>query len=1235
LDSAGNPIDSDPSTPGVQPTLATTDMNGNYLFTDVPAGSYQVDVVSGIPANLVASPGNTDPRPVTLTAGQSYLDADFGYTAPPASAVIGDYVWADADADGVQDPGEVGIGGVTVDLRGPGPDGILGTPDDTTIATVTTDPDGSYLFTNVAPGQYLVRVSGAPLTGYTPTSGPQSEGATSSTPITVTGGDVVTDVDFGFDIPALYSISDVVWYDANRDGIKDPTESGIGGVTVNLLDSSGNVIATTISNPDGTFTFPGVPNGSYTIEISDNTGQLTDLQPTTPSATAGERPVVVAGSNVSGTNFGYAGLGPIGDTIWSDANGNGVQDPGELGIGGVTVNLYFDDGDGVFEPGTGDVLISTDVTDAAGQYLFNDLPPGSFWVSVVPPGGYTQTGDPSQPGVPCTTCDNRGYTTLTPIDPSDLTMDFGYRNPALADVSGTVWNDTNGNGIQDPGEPGIPGVTVCLVNSSGVTVACTTTDPSGNYTFPDVPPGNYTVVVTDTNNVLNGYNLTSGLDEIPITVAGTNISDVDFGYVRNPATGAIGDTVWMDANSDGAQNGAEPGIANVTVKLYRDSDGVPGPSGGDTLVDTTVTDIYGHYLFAGVPAGTYYVDVDQTTLPAGLAPTTGTTDPSALIALSTGETYLDADFGYASQTGSAIGDTVWHDADGDGIQDPGEPGIGGVTITVTGPGCPTPCTTTTAADGTWLIPGLPPGIYTVAVTPPPGYSTQTTNWPSGAIGIQVTLGPEDVLYADFGFNNGPTGSIGDHIWLDGDGDGVQDAGEPGIPDVTVNLVNGSGIIIATTTTDANGDYLFAGVPTGTYTVVVTDVNNVLAGLPQTGDPDQPGVPCTTCDNQGTATVTGGGSVLTMDFGYRPVGGAIGNQLWHDVNENGVFDAGESGIEGVRMDLWLDVDNDGVITPGIDNLVRTAFTDVSGQYEFTGLPAARYLVDVASSNFTAGGVLQGFNKTTGMGGLNNNSQADPYLVILTATGGVVSSNNTADFGYTAPGVGYSISGTVFNDLNNNGGTVPTQEPGEPPLPGTTVFLYRVLPDGSLILIGTTITNGTGDYLFPDLPPGNYVVATDALSTTANGYYQTTQTGPSNPVQPVTITNANVIDQDFGYYAPNVRPLAVHLDYFQAEVRGSNVRLMWATLSEIDLLGFNLYRATSANGPWTRLNATMIPARNPGSAQGNEYELTDANRPNGRYWYRLDWIEATGTQTASIIEVQVGEVMYRTWMPMLRR
>jgi hypothetical protein len=411
-------------------------------------------------------------------------------------------------------------------------------------------------------------------------------------------------------------------------------------------------------------------------------------------------------------------------------------------------------------------------------------------------------------------------------------------------------------------------------------------------------------------------------------------------------------------------------------------------------------------------------------------------------------------------------------------------------------------------------------------------------------------------------------------------------------------------------------------------VVVTDVNNVLAGLPQTGDPEQPGVLCTTCDNQGTATVAGGAAVLTMDFGYRPVGGSIGNQLWHDLNENGVFDAGESGMQGVQMDLWLDVNNDGIVTPGVDNLVRTAVTDVNGQYQFTGLPAARYLVDVASSNFAAGGVLQGFNKTTGTANVNNNSQADPYLVILTTAGGVVSSNNTADFGYTAPAAGYSISGTVFNDANNNG-----VDNTEPPIPGTTVYLYRQLPDGSLVLIGTTVANGTGDYLFTDLPPGNYVVSTDALSTTANGFYQTTQTGASNPVQPVTITNANVIDQDFGYYRPPVVALSTSLDYFEAEVQGRNVLLTWATLNEVDLLGFNLYRAQSQNGPWTKLNATIIAAQNPGSTQGNVYQRTDPNLSDGQYWYRLDWIEIAGSEVAAMSQVQIGSAMRKTWMPMI--
>ena len=128
--------------------------------------------------------------------------------------------------------------------------------------------------------------------------------------------------------------------------------------------------------------------------------------------------------------------------------------------------------------------------------------------------------------------------------------------------------------------------------------------------------------------------------------------------------------------------------------------------------------------------------------------------------------------------------------------------------------------------------------------------------------------------------------------------------------------------------------------------------------------------------------------------------------------------------------------------------------------------------------------------------------------------------------------------------------------------------------------------------------------------------------------MTITNANVIDQDFGYYRPPVVALSASLDYFEAEVQGRNVLLTWATLNEVDLLGFNLERAQSQNGPWTKLNATIIAAQNPGSTQGNVYQWTDPNLSDGHYWYRLDWIEIAGSEVAAMSQVQIGSTMRKT-------
>ena len=149
-----------------------------------------------------------------------------------------------------------------------------------------------------------------------------------------------------------------------------------------------------------------------------------------------------------------------------DVDSDGVQDPDEAGLGGVTVNLYTDpDGDGLY-----DTLAATTVTADDGSYIFDGLAPDSYVVEVVPPAGYTQTGDPDG------ALDNQ---TTSPIvlGPGDvvLTADFGYAPPEAQDnsVGDTIYLDANGNGSLDAGEAGIPGVTVALIqdtNGDGATV---------------------------------------------------------------------------------------------------------------------------------------------------------------------------------------------------------------------------------------------------------------------------------------------------------------------------------------------------------------------------------------------------------------------------------------------------------------------------------------------------------------------------------------------------------------------------------------------------------------------------------------------------------------------------------------------------------------------------------------------------------------------------------------------
>ncbi len=451
-------------------------------------------------------------------------------------------------------------------------------------------------------------------------------------------------------------------------------------------------------------------------------------------------------------------------------------------------------------------------------------------------------------------------TTDSPDTDPDNDTDSATTTVSVGSIGDFIWDDLNGDGVQDGGEPGIDGVTVRLLDGGGTETATDVTSGGGLYSFPNLAGGTYTVeVVTATlpPSVINTGDPDGGFDDTAIVVLppATDDLDQDFGY---QVAAGLGDFVWYDLNGDGVQDGGEPGIPGVTVRLL---------DSGGTEIDSQVTDSSGLYLFSGLGAGTYTVAVDVSTLPGGLVQTgdpDSTLDSSSTLPLAGSATNLDQDFGYRGD--GSIGDFVWFDVNGDGVQDGGEPPIPGVPVDLTwggpnlvvGDGDDVVFTQQiTDGAGGYLFENLPAGEYVVNPTGPAGYALTTSNDPS-----TLVLGPGAAdLDQDFGYDG--LGSIGDFIWEDLDGDGVQDGGEPGIDGITVELTfagpDGSfgtlDDVVLTDVTAGGGAYLFDTLPPGDYTV------DVISGVPS-------GLVLTTANDPSSVTLGVAEDDLDQDFGYQ-------------------------------------------------------------------------------------------------------------------------------------------------------------------------------------------------------------------------------------------------------------------------------------------------------------------------------------------------------------------------------
>jgi hypothetical protein len=185
----------------------------------------------------------------------------------------------------------------------------------------------------------------------------------------------------------------------------------------------------------------------------------------------------------------------IGDLVWNDLNANGIQDPNEPGLAGVTVNLWKGD--------ENNPLVKTNystVTNATGNYIFENLKRGIYWLEFIAPNSVVKwIFSPQYQGDDGTTnsdADAEGIVGPICLKCDDAQLDWDVGLYMLAAVGNRVWNDINKNGIQDPTEPGVSGVTVNLWTGTATeplvkTIYSTVTDINGDYIFTNLIPGIY------------------------------------------------------------------------------------------------------------------------------------------------------------------------------------------------------------------------------------------------------------------------------------------------------------------------------------------------------------------------------------------------------------------------------------------------------------------------------------------------------------------------------------------------------------------------------------------------------------------------------------------------------------------------------------------------------------------------------------------------------------------------
>ena len=483
---------------------------------------------------------------------------------------------------------------------------------------------------------------------------------------------------------------------------------------------------------------------------------------------------------------------------------------------------------------------------------------------------------------------------------------FTFTNFQNVNITVTKLKDLTGNG-QTVDDTPIQGWTVYLW-TNGVQGAPQLTGADGTYTWSGPRTGQ---LHRERGLSPLGWTATSAT----IHDFGTAVSGGAYSFTfTNFQTGqfsSVSGHKFFDANLNGIWDvSTEAGLSGWTIHLV-------GIDALSNAVDrTTMTDGNGYYEFAGLNAGTYNV---SEVLMAGWYQTAPSAPGIYTLQVSLRSNVTGIDFGNVWL--GKIEGYKFFDLNMNAIKNPGEAGLAGWTITLTGGGLAQPLTTTTDVNGHYAFNNLVPGTYLVTETLKAGWMNV------GGLSGSVTVGPgtpsaKDVQQKDFG--NVRLGKIDGYKFFDCNMDGSRNvASEPGLYGWTIRLT-GNGVSL-TTKTAANGYYSFSNLAPGVYVVTETLksgwMNTTKLSYQVTVGPGTPGA----------------GDVKHQDFGNVRLG-AIDGFKFNDRDMDGKWDCLEMGLKGVTIRLWSSVNG----APGV--VIRTTVTEWSGHYAFYNVKPGTYFID---------------------------------------------------------------------------------------------------------------------------------------------------------------------------------------------------------------------------------------------------------------------------------------------------